>query len=265
MNMHTYPDGVIYVPYKSRWGRINMQREPIQFPKNEVMITRLQDETPPFGVTKGHTIVMGFEWLKFCDHFHSDAARRWGWTPYFDIINRGFVGDAIGSLLADGADPAPVAECITTPLNTKRIIGETATHYELWAFPNNLDPRKLDHRVVNPGNMPYAFSESLARTATYEVQLVGNGLNVWKPCIRNANKRLYIPKEFITVFQEPPFIVHYKNIAYEILDYLLYNQTHVDGITADGTRIPLVSGRDIFHTEWRCSPGIIPASRLIYQ
>lgn len=258
-----FADGTIYVQRPgTRWGRVKMQLDPIAFSGNEVMYCPVQDSTPPKGEGKGHTIKVPIEWFKYLDNFHTEAAHYWLWTPNMLWTNRNFVGDAKGSTLESGADPQPIVECITGPNNIRRIIGETETHYEVWSLPVDMDPSSFDPAVFNWRNYPWIFWKAQARTATFQVQNVGKGLDVFHLNLRNPIHRHYMHKNDINLFAPCPFVVSDGISRWTIIDYMFVGAS-IYGITDKFMRVPLLlsesPGQWDFPTDWRCTgPGVIP-------
>ena len=261
----TYPDGSIYVERPgTRWGRINMQYENILIGghTNEVMARAVQDTNPPKGTGKGSTIPISLDWFNYLGNFHTEQAQRWLMTPFMLWTNRLFIGDALGSKLSDGADPQPVLECISGPLNIRRIIGETSTHYEVYSLPTSAKPSNYDPKVFNFQRYPWIFWKAQARTANYQVQNVGSGLDVYHMNVRKPNTRHYMNKADVTLFIEPPFVVSDGISKFGIVDYMFLG-VNIYGITDNGVRVPLLIAQGAtysFPTDWRCAgPFLIPA------
>lgn len=259
----TYEDGMVYVERPgTRWGRINMQYEAIGMPQNEVMAVAIQDITPPVGVNKGSTIPFNKDWFRYLDNFHSKEESSWLWTPRMLWCNRDFVGDALGSTLENGADPEPVLECIGFPCNVVRVIGETLTHYEIWAMSTSERPSKYNPKQFNWKNYPWIFAKAQARTSDYQVQNVGNGLDVFHMNFRKPGNKHYLPKSKVSLFPELPVMVNDGVNTHLIVDYMLHGSS-VYGIISNDKKIPLLlaekPGQWEFTTNWRCSgPGVIP-------
>jgi len=258
-----FPDGTIYVERPgTRWGRVKMQFEPIQYSGNEVMARAVQDTYPPKGVGKGNTIPISIEWFKYLDNFHNKAERDWLWTPHMLWFNRGFAGDTRGGTLENGADPQPMLECITGPCNIRRIIGETETHYEVWSLPVNLTPDGFDPLVFNWQNYPWIFWKAQTRTTAFQVQNVGKGLDVFHLNVRRLQDRHFMHKCDITLFTPCPFTVTDGINKWTILDYMFVGAS-ICGISDQGVRVPLLlsntPGQREFPTNWRhTDPTVIP-------
>jgi hypothetical protein len=259
----TFDDGTVYVQRMgSRWGRVNMQSEPFMFPdhSNEVMACAVQDS--PSGINKGSTFPIDRSWFRYLDNFHTQAGSSWLWTPRMLWCNRDFVGDSLGSKLSDGADPEPVIECITGPLNIRRVIGETLNHYEVWSLPVSEKTSNYDPRVFNFYNFPWIFWKAQARTIRLEVQNVGSGLDVYHMNVRKSAGRQWMSKQHLTLFQDPPFTVRYAPGLHYVTDYMFLGSS-IYGITDEDKRIPLLlatrPGQFEFPTDWRCTgPTVIP-------
>lgn len=258
-----FPDGTIYVERPgTRWGRVKMQFEPIQYSGNEVMARAVQDTYPPKGVGKGNTIPISIEWFKYLNNFHNSAERDWLWTPHMLWFNRTFAGDTRGGTLENGADPQPMLECITGPCNIRRIIGETETHYEVWSLPANLTPEAFDPLVFNWHNYPWIFWKAQARNTAFQVQNVGKDLDVFHMNVRRLQDRHFMHKNDITLFNLCPFTVTDGISKWTILDYMFVGAS-IYGISDQGVRVPLLlantPGQREFPTNWRhTDPTVIP-------
>jgi hypothetical protein len=254
----TFSDGTIYVERPgSRWGRVNVSTDQFLLPDsamNEVAYVPVAD-APITTDNKGSTIRINLAMFDYLDkaHGHSKAASNWMRTPYMLWINRPFVGDTLGSTLADGADPVPVTECITCSGNIMRVIGETATHYEVEAYPYTSDfVNKCVPNVFNFRNYPWIFWKAQARTREGVLMRVGAGLDVYHMHIRKPTNRHYIHKSRLSLFTTTPFDVTKDGHIYTVLDYQFIGN-EIYGITKDG-RIPLmvkVSGLWFYPTSWR--------------
>ena len=239
-----------------------MQREPIEYKGNEVMARGVQDWTPPTDRRKGEPMFIALDWFRFLDNFHTTAGHNWLWSPNMLWTNYRFAGDALGGTVANGAFASPKIECITGPLNIRRIIGETETHYEVWALPVESDPKKFNPLVFNWVNFPWIFWKAQARTANYDVQNVGESLDVFHMNVRWSADRHWLHKDDVELFRECPFTVTDGKSNWIILDYMCVGAS-VYGITDTGKRVPLLlarkPGERVFPTDWRCvEPTVIP-------
>jgi hypothetical protein len=115
------------------------------------------------------------------------------------------------------------------------VIGETVTHYEVWALPTSEDLSRYDPALFNPTNYPWIFWKALARTRDGVLQKVGAGLDVWHLNIRKPQNRHYIHKSMLTLFPE--------TYGYQFIGQDVY------GIVGD-QRIPLLVNGTYF-TDWR--------------
>ena len=261
---YTYPDGTVYLERPgTRWGRVRMQMEPIQFSGNEVMARAVQDWQPnPTDKRKGEMMQISLDWFDYLDNFHNTSAHNWLWTPHMLWVNRTFVGDRRGGSIENGADLHPQVECITGPLNIRRIIGETASHYEVWALPIDTDPKRFNPKVFNWKHYPWIFWKAQARSKTFDVQNVGDGLDVYHMNVRQRADRHWMHKDDIELFQQPPFTVTDGVRNWIVQDYMFIGAS-IYGITDTGRRVPLLlarkPGEKIFPTDWRCfEPTVIP-------
>lgn len=146
-------------------------------------------------------------------------------------------------------------ECIAFPANIIRIIGETETHYEIWAMPTSERPSKYDPKVFNFRNFPWVFAMAQACSVTGTIQKVGTGLDVYHMNVRKPGNRHFIYKGDVELFRQPPFTVSDGKGSYNIVDYMFLG-VEIYRITEAGTRIPLLvetSGVYSFPTDWRCS------------
>jgi hypothetical protein len=259
-----FSDGSIYVHEPDvRWGRVNISTDPFLVDpeaKVEVCYIAVADSDIKTD-NKGSTMPITTAWLKFLDNFHTPQASNWLWTPFMLWINKRFIGDTLGSTLADGASLVPMPECITGSCNILRVTGETPTHYIVWALPTDTDISKLDPKRTNWKNFPWVFWKAQARTRTNQIQNVGAGLDVWQMNIRKPKNTHYIHKSRFTLFQKPPFTVTYNYKSYNIIGYQFIGAS-VYGISDNHDRIPLLicekPGVIIHPTEWRGGQPVIP-------
>jgi hypothetical protein len=217
----TFDDGSIYVKRTGRWGRVNVSKDPFLLPDsaaNEVAYIPIAD-APIRTNNKGSTIKIDLSVFDYIDKAagHTQAASNWMRTPYMLWCNRPYVGDTLGSTLASGADPSPVVECITGSGNLLRVIGETETHYEIWALPTSEDLSRYDPALFNPYNYPWIFWQALARTRDGKLQRVGNKLTVYHLNIRKPQNRHFIHKSCLTLLPEYEY-QFVGNDVYGILD-----------------------------------------------
>lgn len=252
----TFSDGSVYV-YRpgSRWGRVNVSTDPFLLPDsaaNEVAFVPVAD-MPISTDNKGSTIKIETSMFDYLDkaHNHTASASNWMRTPFMLWINRPYVGDPLGSTLASGADPQPVTECITASGNILRVLSETESHYEIYAFPMSESLSKYDPAKFNFKNYPWVFFKATARTRTGVLQKVGAGLDVFHMHIRKPANRHYIHKSRLSLFTLPPFNVNYGGMLHNVLDYQFVG-ADIYGVTNTG-RIPLLVNKTYF-TEWR-GPG----------
>lgn len=247
----TFPDGSVYVErVGTRWGRIKVETDQGVFPGNTVMARAVQDVTPPVGRGKGSTIPFNRDWFYYLDNFHTKPASGWLWTPHMVWFNRGFIGDTRNTQ-PPNADPEPVLECIAFPANLIRIIGETDTHYEIWALPTDERPSKYNPKSFNFKNFPWIFAMAQAFSVNGDIQKVGAGLDVYHMNVRKPNKRHWMYNGDVELFQPCPFTI--GNTI--IVDYMFIG-VEIYGITLGGQRVPLLvleNNQYKFKTAWRCS------------
>jgi hypothetical protein len=252
----TFSDGTIYVERPgSRWGRVNVSSDPFLLPDsamNEVCYIAVNDITPPPSQNKGSTMPMSRAWFDYLDkaHNHTSAASQWMRTPYMLWSNRPYNGDPLGTT---NGDPEPVLECITGSGNILRVIGETATHYEIWAMPITDKPAQYNPAVYNFKHFPWVFWKAQARTRQGVLQRVGNALDVYHINFRKPGNRHWISKQVFTLFAKLPLELTYNNVQHLVIDYMFVG-AEVYGITSDNQRIPLmvkVSGLWFHPTAWR--------------
>lgn len=258
----TFDDGSIYYQRPgSRWGRVKMSTDDFLVDasaKAEVCYIPVSDITPPpVRPNKGSTMIMDRSWFDYLDkaHNHTPAASNWMRTIKMLWCNRPYVGDPSGSTLADGADPEPVIECITGTGNILRVIGETESHYEIYALPMG-EPGPLRPEVFNWFNYPWIFWKAQARKRDGSLINVGDGLHVFHVNFRKATKRHYIHKSLLDLFTLPPFTVSYEGQVHTVVDYQFLG-ADIYGITNADSRIPLLQTTKysvVYPTEWR-GPG----------
>lgn len=261
----TFGDGSVYVERPdTRWARVNVSPDPFLLPDsaaNEVCYIPVADG-PISTDNKGSTIGLSLTLFNYLDNFHTKAASNWMRTPYMLWINRPYVGDPLGSTLKEGADPTPRAECITASGNILRVIGETPTHYEVWAWPTSENINRYNPAHFNWKNYPWIFFKATARTRQGTIQNVGAGLDVYHMNVRKPMNRHYIHKSRVSLFTQPPFTVTYEGRRHTVTDYQFIGAS-VYGITDEDKRVPLLlaerPGQADYKTEWR-GPGqtVIP-------
>jgi hypothetical protein len=254
----SFDDGTVYVERPgSRWGRVNVSPDPfIDNRTLEVAYIPIAD-APISTDNKGSTIKIEPSMFDYLDkaNNHTAAASKWMRTPWMLWINRPYVGDPLGSTLASGADPQPVTECITASGNILRVLSETESHYEIYAFPMSESLSKYDPLVFNFKNFPWIFFKATARTRQGVLQKVGLGLDVYHMNIRKAGNRHYIHKSRLSLFTVPPFTVHKDGFVYTVLDYQFVG-ADIYGITQTG-RVPLLVNK-VYATEWRGPGQVVP-------
>lgn len=250
----SFPDGTVYVERPgTRWGRVGMSKDSFfdQSKELEVAFIAVNDITPPPSPGKGSTMPMHRSWFDYLDaaHSHTKPASNWMRTPFMLWFNRHYVGDPTGNTTGD---PEPVLECITGSGNILRVIGETASHYEIWALPITDKPSYYNPAVFNFRNYPWIFWKAQARNKANILQRVGAGLEVYHVNFRKPQNRHWISKDIFTLFRTPPFEVTWNNVLYLVIDYQFVG-ANIYGITSEDGRIPLlISGT--YATDWR-GPG----------
>lgn len=251
----TFSDGSIYVKRYGSFGRVKLSNDPFLENRDmEVCYIPIADY-PISTNNKGSTIKVELSLFDYLDNFHTKQASIWMRTPRMLWCNRPYVGDPLGSTLASGADPTPVLECITGSGNVLRVIGETATHYEVWALPLSEDIKKFTPLQFNPYNYPWIFWKTNARTRDNVLQKVGAGLDVWHLNIRKPTNRHYIHKSMLTMFTACPFTINYGGTNYTIVDYQCLG-ADVYGITSLDTRIPLLV-KGVHLTDWQSGQPVV--------
>ena len=100
------------------------------------------------------------------------------------------------------ADPFMNAEPICYPVNPYKIIGETATHYQVDAYRYDMDFSKLDPLVDNWENKPWKVVKMCAESKTSTIQNVMNGIDAyWLTLCRSTGA--WIPKELLVLPPDP--------------------------------------------------------------
>ena len=118
--------------------------------------------------------------------------------PYIDRRGNYHGSDAPSETPDDpaNADPQALAEPIFYPVNPYKIIGETATHYQVDALYYGQDFSKLDPKIYNWVNMPWLFPKCCAESRTRTIQNVMNGVDAfWITLCQKSGA--WIPKELI--------------------------------------------------------------------
>lgn len=150
------------------------------------------------GDNKGHTLPILPALWSYIQKINDAAGYKYARSVHMMWINKDY----------NESDPSdvPVAESIRNSHNVIRIIGETATHWKVAAFPHTEDLFKnFDPAKHNWYTMPDLFWLAIAADDKDRHSLVGNGVICQLPSLRYGDGDAWIPKSRVEAFPALPF------------------------------------------------------------
>lgn len=191
----------------------------------------------PKGTLKGHTYLIGDNWVLYMKRVLTDKA--WKWWIQTDVRNYWMINRP-SKWNFDGTLDEPAFENIGAPNNFVAMDKHTATHSRVVGkhslnFPvNTLDPAK-DNWFYKPTE--YWMATAQKQKPPHEVTRIGDGTYfVYTPVIRQKPEQ-WIQKSRVEMFPKLPMLVRYEGKWHNITGYALLGAS-VYGY-ADGVYIPL--------------------------
>lgn len=202
------------VPYKL--GIIKQDLEELADTGMTITVqARKMNDTPKIG-PKGDTMVIGDAWYLYMKKLMTDPAWTWwGVSPRMLMINRE------SKWYDEAYTEEPRFECIALPCNfiaADSFVGSFA--HVVARDSRNFKALQLNPNVDNWFYRPWQFWKCTAHNDGGDVFLVGAGLHVYSPVIREEPD-LYIQRDFVEWFPSLPMDVTYQGKKHTITGYCL--------------------------------------------